>query len=75
MAEEFRRVFGESAEEVVERERRGDVGEAGSQESGDSAERQGGGGAQSRPRGVQELVPTLCERTSGVVWACEEGAK
>ena len=27
MEEEFRRVFGESAEEVVERERRGDVGE------------------------------------------------
>ena len=27
MEEEFRRVFGESAEEVVEREMRGDVGE------------------------------------------------
>ena len=27
MEEEFRRVFGESAEEVVERERRGEVGE------------------------------------------------
>ncbi len=27
MGEEFRRVFGESAEEVVERERRGEVGE------------------------------------------------
>ncbi len=27
------------------------------------------------PRGARELVPALCERKSGVVWAPEKGAE
>ncbi len=74
MEEEFRRVFGESIKEVVERDRRrGSVSE--SEEDRDGSESEGGGGEQLGLRSVQELVPALCEEKGGVVWTCEKGAE
>ncbi len=79
LEEEFKRVFGESTEEVVERERRGEVGEEAARTRARKTEAvpsmRRSRGAQLRPLGVPELVPALCEGKGGVVWTCEESAK
>ncbi len=77
MEEEARRAFGEGAGEFVERERRRRRRSSArkSETDGSSAEREEGGGPQLGTRGVQELAPALCGRTSGVARAREESAK
>ena len=74
MEEEFRRVFGESSKEVVEREI-GEESASESEEDRDGSEPEGGGRAQLGPRSVQELVPPLCEGKSRITQACEKGAE